>query len=127
MEVRPMNLKSSWALLVLSALLACAGSAIAVQKTKRPPTPKSARLQSKDTSNQTKPELQPGEVERIAVEDLKAMIARKQPVIIIDARSPSSWESATSKIKGAIRMEQEEIPSRSKDLPRDREIVTYCS
>ena len=67
------------------------------------------------------------EVERITVDELKAMQANNQPVTIIDARAQGSYDASDSKIKGAIRMGLDVIESRLSEIPRDREIVTYCT
>ncbi|MFY9553310.1 MAG: rhodanese-like domain-containing protein [Blastocatellia bacterium] len=123
-----MNFKSGSTLLIIVAILSGSGSTSALQRKKRPGAiSNTAKPQSQEAPAQAKTQSMPGEVERISVEDLKGMIAKKQPVTIIDARSASSWDSATTKIKGAIRMDVEEIPSRLKELPLDREIVIYCA
>ena len=61
-------------------------------------------------------------VERITVDDLKALLARKAPVTIIDVRS-----SITEKIKGALHIPLGEIEARLGEIPRDRAIITYCA
>ena len=71
--------------------------------------------------------VRPQEVERITVDELKAKIAKREPVTIIDSRSQSSYEASDTKIKGAIRISADEIESRLKEIPRDKEIVTYCT
>ncbi|MEK6300197.1 MAG: rhodanese-like domain-containing protein [Acidobacteriota bacterium] len=67
------------------------------------------------------------DVERITVDDLKAKIAKNEPMTIIDDRSEGSFESSETQIKGSIRMTVDEIQSRLKEIPRNREIVTYCT
>jgi 3-mercaptopyruvate sulfurtransferase SseA len=67
------------------------------------------------------------EVERITVDELKAKIAKNEPVTIIDDRSEGSYESSETQIKGSIRITVDEIQSRLKEIPRDREVVTYCT
>ena len=71
-------------------------------------------------------------VEMITAEELKAKIAANQPVMIIDVRSPQGYAASTTTIKGAIHFKGRKIKSRLKyaplkDLPKDREIVTYCA
>ena len=61
-------------------------------------------------------------VERITVDDLKALLARKTPVTIIDVRS-----NITEKIKGALHIPLGEIEARLGEIPRDRAIITYCA
>lgn len=67
------------------------------------------------------------DVERISVDELKAKIAKNEPLTIIDDRSEGSFESSETQIKGSIRMTVDQIQSRLKEIPRDREIVTYCT
>ena len=71
-------------------------------------------------------------VETITAEELKAKLAGNQPVMIIDVRSPQGYAASTTTIKGAIHFKVRKLKSRLKyaplkDLPKDREIVTYCA
>ena len=71
-------------------------------------------------------------VETITAEELKAKLAGNQPVTIIDVRSPQGYAASTTTIKGAIHFKARKLKSRLKyaplkDLPKDREIVTYCA
>ena len=111
-----MNLKHSVAFLILAAMLFCLRSAAANE---------ASDAQEGKADNKTT--AKPADVQRITVEELKEMIAKSLPVTIIDARSAGSYDSTTTKIKGAIRMATVEIPSHLKDLPHDREVVTYCT
>jgi rhodanese-related sulfurtransferase len=70
------------------------------------------------------------EIERITVQELKAKIARNEPVTIIDVRGSASAAS-DSRIKGAIVVRSRRLEYRLafpplKDIPRDAEVVTYC-
>jgi len=71
-------------------------------------------------------------VETITVEELKTKLAGNQPVMIIDVRGSESYAAATTTIKGAIHFKVRKLRSRLvypplKDLPKDREIITYCA
>ena len=71
-------------------------------------------------------------VETITAEELKTKLAGNQPVMIIDVRSPQGYAASTTTIKGAIHFKVRKLKSRLKyaplkDLPKDREIVTYCA
>jgi len=71
-------------------------------------------------------------VEMISADELKAKLAGNQPVMIIDVRSAESYAAATQTIKGAIHYKPRKLQYRLayaplKNLPKDREIVTYCS
>ena len=63
-------------------------------------------------------------IERISVDELILMLAKKKPVTIIDVRTLDSYDS---KIKGALQIPVDETEARLKDIPRTAEIVTYCA
>ena len=71
-------------------------------------------------------------VEMITAEELKAKVANNHPVTIIDVRSSEGYAASPTTVKGAIHFKVRKLKSRLmypplKDLPRDREIVTYCA
>lgn len=68
----------------------------------------------------------------ISVEELKAKFTKNEPVTIIDVRASEGYANSTSRIKGAIHVKLRRLKSRLgvppfKDIPRDREVVTYCA
>ena len=72
------------------------------------------------------------EVALITADELKAKIASNAPVTIIDVRSSEGYASSTTTMKGAIHVKLRKLKYRLsyaplKDLPRDREVVTYCA
>ena len=84
-------------------------------------------------SAQTQPD-QPkaSEIGTITADELKAKVAKKQPLTIIDVRASDSYVSSEDKIDGAIFVRFRRLRSRLavpplKDLPRDQEVVTYCA
>lgn len=71
-------------------------------------------------------------VNTITVEELKAKMARNEPVTIIDVRSSEGFANSSTTVKGSIHFKLRRLKSRLrfaplKDLPRDTEIVTYCA
>ncbi|HEU4510801.1 MAG TPA: rhodanese-like domain-containing protein [Pyrinomonadaceae bacterium] len=71
-------------------------------------------------------------VEMITAEELKAKLATNQPITIIDVRSAEGYAASSTTIKGALHFKLRKLKSRVsfaplKDLPKDREIVTYCA
>ncbi|MDT5158886.1 MAG: hypothetical protein QOH51_3243 [Acidobacteriota bacterium] len=60
--------------------------------------------------------------DRISLEEFKAMLASGKPVLVLDVRF-----GIDRKIKGATHIQLDQVESRLSELPRDREIVTYCS
>ena len=65
---------------------------------------------------------QGGGDERVTVEEFKGLVARNA-VVVLDVRN----EQIARKIKGALHMPYNDIESRAGELPRDREIITYCA
>jgi len=71
-------------------------------------------------------------VEMISADDLKAKVEGNHPVTIIDVRSSEGYAASAKTVKGAIHFKLRKLKSRLiypplKDLPKDREIVTYCA
>jgi phage shock protein E len=67
----------------------------------------------------------------ISPEQLKSKLAGKQAVTIIDVRDTHTYVNS-GKIKGALYFKLRRLSYRItmpplKDLPRDREVVTYCA
>lgn len=65
--------------------------------------------------------------ERIEVGEVKARLERGEPLVLIDSRSSSSWSNSSLKIKGTLRIPEEEVEERLKELPQGRPIVIYCT
>ena len=68
----------------------------------------------------------------ITAEELKTKIAGNQPLTIIDVRSSEGYAASSTTIKGALHFKLRKLKARLafaplKDLPKDREIVTYCA
>lgn len=71
-------------------------------------------------------------VDMISADELKAKMAANQPVLIIDVRGSEAYAAASQTIKGAIHFKTRKLRSRLafpplKDVPKDREVVTYCA
>jgi membrane protein DedA with SNARE-associated domain len=64
---------------------------------------------------------------RITVDELKQMIAAGEAPVVVDVRNRSAHLHDPRRIPGALRMTVDEIGTRLNDLPRDREIVVYCT
>ena len=107
---RKLNIKKCFLLLLL--LMVCASSSVAQKKPAKAPAAKPTK------------EIAPEEVGRISVDELILMMAKKRPVIIIDVRGKDGY---TEKIKGALQIPLDEIEARMKEIPRNKEIITYCS
>lgn len=64
---------------------------------------------------------------RISVGELKRLMDRGETPTIVDVRNRAAHLHDPRRIPGAVRMTLDEIDDRLKDLPRDREIVLYCT
>ena len=67
----------------------------------------------------------------ISAEQLKAKLARNEAVTIIDVRDTQSYIN-NNRIKSSIYVKERRLSYRLsmpplKDIPRDREVVTYCA
>jgi len=72
------------------------------------------------------------QVQFMTPEELKAKLARNEPVTVIDVRASSEFAESENKIKGAIHVKVRKLQSRLalpplKNVPRDSEVVTYCA
>jgi membrane protein DedA with SNARE-associated domain/rhodanese-related sulfurtransferase len=64
---------------------------------------------------------------RITVSDLHSKQEAGESLTIIDMRSDAALEEDPTFIPGAIRATMDDIRSGNHNLPRDREVVVYCS
>ena len=64
---------------------------------------------------------------RITPDELYQMIMNGQEPAIIDVRSKSELESSPYVIEGAQLLAAEEIDARHSEIPRERDIIVYCS
>ena len=71
-------------------------------------------------------------IERITAEELKAKLAKNEPVTILDVRGTDSYVSSDNRIKGSIHVKLRRLHYRLsfpplKTVPRNSEVVTYCA
>src|SRR5579859_7759089 len=64
---------------------------------------------------------------RISVEELKRRLDAGEGVAIIDLRHPLDFLPEPYTIPGAIRIPAEELERRQSEIPRDRDVVLYCT
>ena len=63
---------------------------------------------------------------RISKEEVKALLG-DPGIIILDARTRSSWNNSDKKIKGAVRVDPDNIDSWAGSIPKSKKIIVYCS
>ena len=71
-------------------------------------------------------------INMITAEELKTKMANNEPVVVVDVRSSEGFANSGTTVKGSTHFKLRKLKYRLqyppfKDLPRDREIVTYCA
>ena len=66
-------------------------------------------------------------VSRITVEELKVKIDHKEEMVIVDLRHALDFEADPETIPGAFRIDAGELREKNDKLPRDRQIILYCT
>jgi membrane protein DedA with SNARE-associated domain len=66
-------------------------------------------------------------IARIAPDELKQDLESATPMLVLDLRSDLDVAAAPYVIPGALRIAAEELERRHAEIPRDREVVLYCS
>jgi len=72
------------------------------------------------------------QVQFLTADELKAKLAKNEPVTVLDVRSGGDFGGSENKIKGAIHVKVRKLQSRLalpplKNVPHDSEVVTYCA
>jgi len=66
-------------------------------------------------------------IARIAPADLHVLLAAAAPPFIVDLRSAEHFSEDPRTVPGALHLTAEEIDLRHAEIPRDRDIVLYCT
>lgn len=66
-------------------------------------------------------------VARISPEELKDRLEGSTDLVVLDLRLPSHFARSPETLPTAIRMAPNEVAQRHSEIPRDRDIVLYCS
>ena len=64
---------------------------------------------------------------RLTPREVRLRLESSDPPRIVDLRSAIAFEVTREAVPGAIRLDPGELDQRHKDLPRDRDIVLYCT
>jgi rhodanese-related sulfurtransferase len=67
------------------------------------------------------------EATKVSAHEVKARMDRGDPLVFIDARSPTAWDESTEKLPGAIRVPVDAVEAHLRDIPQNRSIITYCT
>jgi len=66
-------------------------------------------------------------ISRITVAELKEKLDAQEEITIVDLRHSMDFESEPETIPGAFRMDTRELQENDERLPRDRDIILYCT
>lgn len=66
-------------------------------------------------------------VARITPTELKRKLDAGEDVVVVDLRHRMEFEAEPEAIPGALRLSPDEIEARHDEIPRDRELVLYCT
>jgi rhodanese-related sulfurtransferase len=66
-------------------------------------------------------------IARITPEELKIKIDAHDDLVIVDLRHSLDFEADPETIPGAFRMDAKELEEKNDRLPRDREVILYCT
>ena len=66
-------------------------------------------------------------IARIDPDELKGRLDAGEAVVIVDLRHPLDFETEPTIIPGALHLTTAELEARHREIPRDREIVLYCT
>jgi membrane protein DedA with SNARE-associated domain len=66
-------------------------------------------------------------IARITPEELKAKLDAGEEMMLVDLRERVDFEAEPSIIPGALHLTTEELEARHHEIPREREIVLYCT
>ncbi|HKR63647.1 MAG TPA: VTT domain-containing protein [Thermoanaerobaculia bacterium] len=64
---------------------------------------------------------------RITPEELHELMEDEPPPVIIDVRTPSAQKRDPRRVRNAVVMPHDAIPEHVAELPRNREVILYCT
>ncbi len=66
-------------------------------------------------------------IARITPEELQQKLAAGQEIAVVDLRHALEFDADSMKVPGALHLLPEELDRRHQEIPRDRDVVLYCS
>lgn len=66
-------------------------------------------------------------VNRITPEELKEKLDSGEEIVVVDLRHSMDFESDPVTIPGALYLPSEELSQRYKEIPKDRELILFCT
>lgn len=65
--------------------------------------------------------------DRLTVKELKEKLDRREPILILDARSGNAYLGSQVRLPGALHLPADRLESSLDKLPRGRQIIIYCA
>lgn len=66
-------------------------------------------------------------IARITVDELKEKLDQGEELVIVDLRHSLDFQALPETIPGAMRIDANELQENNERLPRDREVILYCT
>jgi hypothetical protein len=64
---------------------------------------------------------------RISVAELRKRMNAGETFTFLDSRNPQAWAESTAKLPDAIRVPADDLESHLAEIPRDNNLITYCT
>ena len=65
--------------------------------------------------------------DRISIKELKRKMDCREDMVIIDSRAGTALIGSAVRIKGAIHITLDDLAARLSELPKNKEIIIYCT
>ena len=66
-------------------------------------------------------------IARITPEELQTKLAGGEPLVVVDLRSSVAFAEDPVRLPGAVHIPPDELERRHQEIPRDRDVVLYCT
>ncbi len=66
-------------------------------------------------------------IARLSPDELMEKIRQGEPLVIVDLRNKVEFEANPAKLPGALRLLPDELQERAGEIPRDRDVILYCT
>jgi hypothetical protein len=66
-------------------------------------------------------------VDRVTPQELKRMIESGEDLAVVDLRRALEVDHDNAKLPGAIWIDLDDLDGRQEEIPRDKDVILYCS
>jgi len=67
------------------------------------------------------------DVSKITVEDLRKRMEAGEEFVFLDVRNPEAWAESEAMVPNAIRVPLDSFEQQLPHIPKEQNIVTYCT